>query len=617
MATDVKRFVAPLVWTQTIFLMWLLLALTPPEVGGRKLSKFFLTDYSEAVCNDGSPASFYYSPSPSGLDQWLVYLEGGSFCENNQTCASRPAYYTTTNSPHYPETLEGTDLLGSGSSSPFGDFHAIYVPYCTSDIHVGTRKAPLILPNKKNFFIRGGFVIEGVFKVLEKWGLYDNSTLLLAGTGAGALGALIHGIRFRQAGKYKDLAFILDSGWFLNHNDVLSEIYSTFEYADSLPQGICKQTASDGTSLSCCLSSNCLLKRFVSKWSIPTFIVTSRADIFVFSLIMRDPGRHLNFDFTNAKNSFPLQVNLYAGAMNISLAKSKYDVISIFQPGCGQHVYFRNNPLVSRAIGEYSQLSVATADGVSLQHTQRVRPGYWQDVTVNGVSLSSALSRWVMSNYSQQITWESCVGFLCNPTCPDKIQTRLVQTEIPELLKQLVLIVAIVSVILPILLKVYLSVSGWLVLRKVKRLRRRWTTEEASISSLTEMPPGKPSVPFEPPRELFPRALTREKSLMSVLRGENLQLACRNLSVTVSTNPNGTKNSPSVDIEKSTINATPVRTKTILKNVSVQLHTNELVGVMGPSGSGKTTLLHVLANRQQGYKVKVRQKEQTVEMRKH
>ena len=606
MAADVKRFAAHLIWSKAIFSSWVLLALASPEVGGRKLSKFFLTNYSEAVCNDGSPASFYYSPSPSGLDQWIVYLEGGSFCENNQTCASRPEYHTTTNSLAYPETLVGTDLFESGSSSPFGDFHAVYVPYCTSDMHAGLRKAPLVLPNKKNFYIRGGFVIEGVFKELEKRGLNDNSKIVLAGTSAGALGALIHGIRFRQVGKYQDLALLIDSGWFLNHNDVLGKIYSTFEYADSIPQGICNQTAHAGTRLSCCLSPNCLVERFVSELGIPTFLVASLADMFVFSLIMRDTGDHPDFDFTNAKNSFPLQVNLYAGEMNLSLAESsRYDVISIFQSGCAQHVYFRNNPLLSTAIGGSSQLSVATADGVSLQHTQRIRPGYWQDVTVNNVSLSSALSSWVMSNYSQQITWESCMGFLCNPTCPDKIHTRLVQIEIPKVLELFVLVMATASIILPILLKIYLSVSGYLVLRAMNKLRNRGMPTR--MSKMSEKLSKNQPVPFETRREPFSRALTRENSLMSA-SGEDLHLSCRNLSVTVNTKRNVTQSNPDVLVEKATVNTIPVHTKVILKDVNLKLHTNELVGVLGPSGSGKTTLLHVLANRHQGYQVKVRQK---------
>ena len=45
-----------------------------------------------AVCNDGSPAGFYFVPGTTQSNIWLVYLEGGMWCVASQwRCAADPA----------------------------------------------------------------------------------------------------------------------------------------------------------------------------------------------------------------------------------------------------------------------------------------------------------------------------------------------------------------------------------------------------------------------------------------------------------------------------------------------------------------------------------------------
>ena len=67
------------------------------------------------------------------------------------------------------------------------------------------------------------------------------------------------------------------------------------------------------------------------------------------------------------------------------------------------------------------------------------------------------------------------------------------------------------------------------------------------------------------------------------------------------------RESPAVDRLESNYNdhvLIPDR-KAILRNVTVELRSKELIGIMGPSGSGKTTFLNVLANLLKGYHVQV------------
>lgn len=54
----------------------------------RPLMKVSLTRY-KALCNDGSPASYYIRQSDSNSKEWLIVVEGGFFCYDKATCSQR------------------------------------------------------------------------------------------------------------------------------------------------------------------------------------------------------------------------------------------------------------------------------------------------------------------------------------------------------------------------------------------------------------------------------------------------------------------------------------------------------------------------------------------------
>jgi len=55
-----------------------------------ELQKIDLTSTDPlAVCNDGSPATYYWKKSPTGSNKWLVMLAGGVGCYDEASCAHR------------------------------------------------------------------------------------------------------------------------------------------------------------------------------------------------------------------------------------------------------------------------------------------------------------------------------------------------------------------------------------------------------------------------------------------------------------------------------------------------------------------------------------------------
>ena len=127
-------------------------ALTPPAPDG-----WVWHEIDGAVCRDGSPTGFFVHYGTA--NKLLFYMEGGGACSNAPFCGFNPA--------NKEQILSGDGQIVLGSAlgavagrqqpgvytggpmgvfdfgnaqNPFKDWSQIYVPYCTGDVHFGTRR---------------------------------------------------------------------------------------------------------------------------------------------------------------------------------------------------------------------------------------------------------------------------------------------------------------------------------------------------------------------------------------------------------------------------------------------------------------------------------------------
>jgi hypothetical protein len=152
-----------------------------------------------AMCRDGSPTGFYVRYG--SVNRLLVYLEGGGACTSPGFCDHNPANLsqvfiaggeTVLGSTFLLPGLQQPGTLGifdlNNANNPFRDWSQIYVPYCTGDVHFGTKRnatAPGVsalqqfvgYPNMQKFVAR----IVPTFANAEK--------VVLAGASAGGFGA--------------------------------------------------------------------------------------------------------------------------------------------------------------------------------------------------------------------------------------------------------------------------------------------------------------------------------------------------------------------------------------------------------------------------------------------
>ncbi|XP_076062099.1 palmitoleoyl-protein carboxylesterase notum isoform X2 [Oratosquilla oratoria] len=178
----------------------------------------FLSDL--AVCNDNSPAGFYIRRSVNSK-RWVVFLEGGWYCFDNRSCGlrwsrSRPLM----TSRDWPQERSVGGILSSDPTKnpQWWRTNHVLVPYCSSDSWSGSR---LGSGRPGDFSFMGSHIVTAVVKHLLGFGLEHGHKVILAGSSAGAVGAMLNvdrvGDLLTTLGVEAEVRAVADSGWFLDN----------------------------------------------------------------------------------------------------------------------------------------------------------------------------------------------------------------------------------------------------------------------------------------------------------------------------------------------------------------------------------------------------------------
>ena len=193
------------------------------EVGtpaGVTMEKYTVLDAEErkALCNDGSPAVFYFSPGSSEhAEDWVIHLHGGGHCFDSESCAARaerePDY---TSSKGYDDTFKADGIFSrSKKNNPdFADWNHVEVMYCSSDLWSGTADG---LVEGENWHFYGHYIVQAVIEdlknpeVISTPTLADAEQVVFSGSSAGAAGAALNLDRVASLLPGVKVAGLLDS----------------------------------------------------------------------------------------------------------------------------------------------------------------------------------------------------------------------------------------------------------------------------------------------------------------------------------------------------------------------------------------------------------------------
>jgi hypothetical protein len=153
--------------------------------------------YPSALCNDGSPAVFSIRPGfGDAQKRWVMYLEGGASCWDQQTCTDR--------ANETPDLISSNAYINAPLLSGFGvvapspinnpdlyDATVVHIHYCSSDGWTGTKIGdagkPGVIPDSWHF--QGHAIVQAVIQTLKaQYGLNGAAELMLVGSSAGGVG---------------------------------------------------------------------------------------------------------------------------------------------------------------------------------------------------------------------------------------------------------------------------------------------------------------------------------------------------------------------------------------------------------------------------------------------
>ena len=83
-------------------------------------------------CAFGTPFSFFHRESTSS-DQLLIYFQGGGACWDWVSCSG---LFDSSVEPDEPREFRGI-FDRADPRNPLRSYSAVFVPYCTGDVHIG------------------------------------------------------------------------------------------------------------------------------------------------------------------------------------------------------------------------------------------------------------------------------------------------------------------------------------------------------------------------------------------------------------------------------------------------------------------------------------------------
>ena len=101
----------------------------------------------DAICNDGTPALYYWKESQIKTNDWLLYLEAGGECYSAATCLDRKATdcHLTSSRCDGNTTSDEHGIFDDRPENPLAKANKAFLRYCSSDTFVGDIIRPHVM----------------------------------------------------------------------------------------------------------------------------------------------------------------------------------------------------------------------------------------------------------------------------------------------------------------------------------------------------------------------------------------------------------------------------------------------------------------------------------------
>lgn len=267
-----------------------------------------------AVCLDGSPPAYHLDRGfGTGIDSWLVHIEGGGWCNNITSCLLRRDSHLGS-SKKMEKQLAFSGILSNNPifNPDFYNWNRVKIRYCDGASFTGD--VEVVNPVTKLHF-RGARVWFAVMADLLSKGMKNAENAILSGCSAGGLTSMLHCDSFRALLPMgTQVKCLSDAGYFINVKDVSGASYvaSYFEEIVKLHDSTKNLPASCTTSLRPDL---CFFPQYMAeKIRTPLFILNAAYDSWqiknILAPIVADPHGYWSDCKLDIKNCSPNQLEI-------------------------------------------------------------------------------------------------------------------------------------------------------------------------------------------------------------------------------------------------------------------------------------------------------------------
>lgn len=190
----------------------------------------------DPICSRGTPWVFFVKRGT--VNKTVMYYQGGGACWSHTTCTF-PTHKVTTGPNDNPANAGGGFADLNDPRNPFRDWNAVFVPYCTGDVHWGDEVVEHRQGNLRVTIHHKGYVNA---QVAEKWArehFVNPDQVFVTGSSAGSYGAIVNSLPLQEyVWPSSDFAVLGDAGNGVITEDFLQNDLAKWGIEKNLPDWI-------------------------------------------------------------------------------------------------------------------------------------------------------------------------------------------------------------------------------------------------------------------------------------------------------------------------------------------------------------------------------------------
>jgi hypothetical protein len=221
----------------------------PPDPEFVTISPTGTTEYEgkqlTPMCMDGSPYHFF--AKRGSVNKLLMYYQGGGACWETLTC-SIPVCDPNVD----PDGGDNPNNRFNGfadltnPANPFRDWHIVFVPYCSCDIHFGDSEQnyPPVVQHR-------GYHNARIAEKYARENFRNPEVVFVTGSSAGAYGAWFNSVLLHDVWPNAQFHVLADAGNGVITEEFLTEFFPNWNFAANLPDdppGL-RQVLEEGTGI--------------------------------------------------------------------------------------------------------------------------------------------------------------------------------------------------------------------------------------------------------------------------------------------------------------------------------------------------------------------------------